>query len=81
MRGMQTCTSWRKTPAAKGKLFFVTDNDDELEWIEFPPDEEATVLTSISPQCLEEGCLHCPGVFEHPMLLVRLCFACTSATK
>jgi hypothetical protein len=41
-------------------------DDDELEWIEFPPDEEATVLTSISPQCLQEDCLHCPGVFAHP---------------
>ena len=41
-------------------------DDDKLEWIELPPDEEATVLTSISPQCLKEDCLHCPGVFEHP---------------
>jgi hypothetical protein len=41
-------------------------DDDEHDWTEIPLEEGASVLTSISPECQREDCLHCAGTFEHP---------------
>ena len=56
-------------------------DDDKLEWIELPPDEEATVLTSISPQCLQEDVYIAPESLYTPMPLIGQCFACMYVTK
>jgi hypothetical protein len=63
-----------------------TNDDEPPEWIEFPPDEEATVLTSISPECLQENCLKCPGTFHHPdagdtlVFCVHICYKVGAAS-
>jgi len=41
------------------------NDDEEIEWTEFP-DDEARVLTSISQECMHEECDRCPGTFDHP---------------
>jgi hypothetical protein len=49
------------------------------------PDEEASVLTSISEECQREECDRCPGVFhrrdagDQPVFCVHVCHKLRSA--